>query len=153
MNPSRLTPQQALQKIRHYCAYQERCHSEVKSKLFEYGLNTVECEEIIMSLIADNYLNEERFAIQFAGGHFRNKKWGRNKIKYALRIKKVSDYCIRKAMLEIEDAAYMETLEALYAAKKESLKSVKPPLLRRKKIQDYLVQKGYEQEYIRRLLD
>lgn len=147
------TPQQALLKIRHYCAYQERCHSEVKTKLFEYGLNAVESDAIIVSLIADNYLNEERFAIQFAGGHFRNKKWGRNKIKYALRAKKVSDYCIRKAMDEIEEAAYIATLKALYEAKKETLKSVKPPLLRRKKLQDYLMQKGYEQEYIRPLLD
>lgn len=147
------TPQQALQKIRHYCAYQERCHSEVKTKLFEYGLNAVESDAIIVSLIADNYLNEERFAIQFAGGHFRNKKWGRNKIKHALRAKKVSDYCIRKAMDEIEETAYIATLKALYEAKKETLKSVKPPLLRRKKLQDYLMQKGYEQEYIRPLLD
>lgn len=153
MNASRLTPQQALPKIRHYCAYQERCHSEVKTKLFEYGLNVMESEEIISSLVADNYLNEERFAIQFAGGHFRNKKWGRNKIRHALRVKKVSDYCIRKGMEEIEEAAYVETLKDLYEAKKESLKSVKPPLLRRKKIQDYLMQKGYEQEYIIRLLD
>jgi len=88
------TPQQALPKAKNYCAYQERCHSEVKDKLYGFGLNKNETEQIISTLIEENYLNEERFAISFAGGHFRIKNWGRIKIKIALKQKKVSDYCI-----------------------------------------------------------
>ena len=80
MNPQKFTPQQALPKAKHYCAYQERCHSEVKEKLYGFGLNTKEVDQILSTLIEENYLNEERFAIQFSGGHFRSKKWGRVKI-------------------------------------------------------------------------
>jgi regulatory protein len=56
MNPQRFTPQQALPKAKHYCAYQERCHSEVKNKLYGFGLNTKEVDQVISTLIEENYL-------------------------------------------------------------------------------------------------
>ena len=96
-----LTKEQALQKLKHYCTYQERSHYEVKQKLYELGVRTNDHDEIIASLIDEDYLNEERFAIQFAGGKFRMKQWGKKKILYALREKKVSDYSIKKALAEI----------------------------------------------------
>ena len=79
--------EQALQKLRHYCAYQERCHAEVKEKLYSFGLRKQMVEESIAQLIEEDYLNEERFAIQFAGGKFRMKQWGRVKIKHELKQK------------------------------------------------------------------
>ena len=97
MNSQKFTPQQALPKAKHYCAYQERCHSEVKDKLYGFGLTTPEVNEIVSRLIEENYLNEERFAILFAGGHFRTKKWGRVKIAYALKQKQVSAYSIKNS--------------------------------------------------------
>src|SRR5690242_15375551 len=105
-----LTKEQALQKLRHYCGYQERCHSEVKAKLYELGVWKKDHDEIISSLIEDNYLNEERFAIQFAGGRFRMKQWGRVKIKYELKQKQVSEYCIKKALQQIPEEDYQRTL-------------------------------------------
>ena len=79
------TPQQSVPKIKQYCAYQERCHAEVRDKLYSFGLNKIEVEEIISELITENYLNEERFAIHYAGGKFRMKQWGKNKIKQSLK--------------------------------------------------------------------
>src|SRR5690606_33190020 len=96
------TFEQALQKIKQYCAYQERCHSEVRDKLYSFGLRQSEVEEMITLLIVENYLNEERFAIHFAGGKFRMKQWGKHKIKQALKLRKVSDYCINKALKDID---------------------------------------------------
>jgi regulatory protein len=147
----KLTPEQALQKIRHYCAWQERCHAEVKEKLYNYGLRKPEVETIIASLIQDNYLNEERFAVQYAGGKFRMKKWGRNKIKYALQQKQVSDYCIKKALKEIDEDQYEETLRELLKEKYDSLKK-EQYLLRRKKTTDFLIQKGYEHNLVQRIM-
>ena len=85
-----LTKEEALQKLRHYCTYQERSHFEVKQKLRELGIRPGDQDEIIASLIEDDYLNEERFAIQFAGGKFRMNDWGKKKIYYALKEKKVT---------------------------------------------------------------
>ncbi len=60
-------PQQALQKLKHYCGYQERSHAEVKEKLYSFGLYKNDVETIISQLIEEDYLNEERFAKLFAG--------------------------------------------------------------------------------------
>jgi regulatory protein len=143
---------QALQKAKHYCAYQERCHSEVKEKLYSYGLYKKDVEELISNLIEENYLNEERFAIQFAGGRFRVKQWGRVKIRYELKQKGISDYCIKKAMKEIEDADYEKTIQKLFAAKLKTLATEKNSFIKKRKLQDYLLQKGYEPAYIQPLL-
>jgi regulatory protein len=142
-----LTPEQALQKLKQYCAYQERSHSEVKEKLYELGVWKKEHDEIISKLIEENYLNEERFAIAFAGGKYRMKQWGRVKIKYELKQKQVSEYCIRKALKQIDETEYLTTLKKLAEEKYKSLKS-EQYLVRKKKTMDFLLQKGYESSLI-----
>lgn len=152
MQSSKLTPDQALQKARHYCAYQERCHSEVKEKLYGFGLHKADVETLLSQLIEEKYLNEERFAIQFAGGRFRMKQWGRVKIRYELRQRQISEYCIKKGLAAIDEEAYDETLQKLFDEKLRALRSEKNIFIRKKKIQSFLVQKGYETELIRELL-
>ena len=152
MQDQKLTPQQALPKIKQYCAYQERCHSEVKEKLYGFGLHKNDVEDLVAKLIEENYLNEERFAIQFAGGRFRIKQWGRVKIKYQLKQKQVSDYCVKKALNAIDDAEYLKILEKLAVLKYNSLKSEKNFFAKRKKIQDYLKMKGYETDLVNDML-
>jgi regulatory protein len=148
----RLSLEQALQKARHYCAYQERCHSEVKEKLYSFGLRKPDVEEGLSRLIEDNYLNEERFAIQFAGGRFRMKQWGRIKIRYELKQKQVGDYCIKKALAAIGEEDYDRTLSRLAEEKWSQLKK-EGSFIRRQKLQAWLVQKGYEMDKIRQTLD
>lgn len=147
-----LTKEQALQKLKHYCGYQERSHAEVKEKLFALGVWKKDHDEIIASLIEENYLNEERFAIAFAGGKFRMKQWGRVKIKYELKQKKVSEYSIKKAMKQIDEQEYRSTLKKLAEEKYKSLKS-EQYLVRRKKTTDYLMQKGYENDLVREAVE
>lgn len=142
------TKEQALQKARHYCGYQERSHSEVKEKLYSLGLRKQEVEESLSQLIEEDYLNEERFAQQFAGGKFRMKQWGRIKITHELKQKQVSPYCIKKAMKEIDESDYLKTLEKLAAQKWQTLKSEKNIFIKLRKTQDYLLQKGYENDLI-----
>ena len=113
MQKKYLTKEQAIQKLKHYCSYQERSHSEVQQKLWDLGVRKAEHDEIIASLIEDDYLNEERFARQFAGGKFRMKEWGRKKIYYGLKEKGISDYLIKTAMKEINEEAYRKILGGL----------------------------------------
>lgn len=147
MFKKQLSKEQALQKLKQYCAYQERSHHEVKSKLYDLGVWKKDHDEIIAALIEDNYLNEERFAIAFAGGKFRMKQWGRVKIKYELKQRHVSEYCIKKAMKEIDEATYLATLTRLAEEKYAALKG-EQYLVRKKKTQDYLIQKGYELDLV-----
>lgn len=148
-----LTLQQALPKAKHYCTYQERCHSEVTDKLYGFGLNKEEVEQIISTLIEENYLNEERFAVMYAGGHFRTKHWGRIKIKYELKKKRLNDYCIKKALKSIDNSAYIKTLNRLAELKLKTLKDEKNLFIRKKKLQDHLLQKGYESDLIREIVN
>lgn len=143
----KLTKEQALQKLKHYCAYQERSHSEVKEKLYALGVWKKEHDEIISTLIEENYLNEERFAIAFAGGRFRIKQWGRVKIKYELKQKQVSEYCIKKALKQIDEEDYIKVLDKLAKDKYDSLKA-EQYLVRKKKTMDYLMGKGYEMDLV-----
>jgi len=146
MQQEQLTPGQALPKIKQYCAYQERSHSEIKDKLYGFGLRKNEVEEILATLIEENYCNEERFAEQFAGGKFRMKQWGRIKIRRALQEKRVSEFSIRKALLQIDRDEYEKTIGKLAEAKWKSLSRERNIFMKMAKARDYLLQKGFESD-------
>lgn len=152
MYKKQLTKEQALQKLKHYCAYQERCHSEVKDKLYQLGVWKKDHDEIIAVLIEENYLNEERFAVAFAGGKFRIKQWGRVRIKYELKQKQVSEYSIKKAMKQIDEEEYLSLLNKLAKEKYVALKN-EQYLIRKKKTMDYLAAKGFEADLVRKALE
>lgn len=146
-----LTQEQALQKLRHYCGYQERCHQDAIEKLFQLGVRRNWHDEILATLIEENYLNEERYAIQFAAGHFNSRQWGRKKILFALKEKRISEYCIKKALKQLDEADYLKSLKDLAEKKYESLKNDQY-LVRKKKTIDFLLQKGYEYELVTQTL-
>ncbi len=148
----KFTPHQALPKIKQYCAYQERCHAEVKEKLYSFGLYKNDAEKLIAQLIEENYLNEERFALHYAGGKFRMKQWGKVKIKYALKQKQVSDYSIKKALKEINEEDYMAALNKLAEQKLKTLKGERNIFIKKRKLQDFLLHKGYESDLVREVV-
>ncbi|HEX5025805.1 MAG TPA: regulatory protein RecX, partial [Agriterribacter sp.] len=101
----------------------------------------------------EDYLNEERFAIQLAGGKFRMKQWGKKKIEQALKEKQVSSYCIKTALAQIDEADYRKTLDRLAEKKWQVLRAEKNIFIKKRKLQDYLLQKGYEYELIREVIN
>src|SRR5699024_2360006 len=141
------TPREALEKLKHYCAYQERSHKEVEEKLHQLKVWGEDADEIISNLIQENFLNEERYAQAYVRGKFNMKKWGRNKIRYALKRNQISDYCIKKGMQEIDEEDYLKTLSVLTRKKYETLKK-EQHFRRIQKTRAYLVRKGYEYELI-----
>ena len=138
-----ISKQDALARLQKYCAYQDRCHQEVRSKLVEIGIYGDDLEEIIVDLIQDKFLDEQRFALSFARGKFRYKKWGRTRIRRELKMRDISDYCMKKAMAEIEEEDYIQTIQTLLTKKNQEVKE-KNPFKRRKKLADYVIGKGYE---------
>ena len=141
------SPKEALIKIRDWCAYQERCQQEVRDKLYEYGLKTDDVENIIAHVISENFVNEERFAIAFAGGKFRIKKWGKVKMKQELKARIISDYCIKKGLAVIDSTDYIKTLKKVIALKEKSI-TEKNHLKKKQKLIRYALSKGYEQDLI-----
>lgn len=139
-------------KAASYCAYQERCYKEVEDKLAEWGIYGTDAGEIMIKLSEQNYLNEERFAQAFAGGKFRVKKWGRNKIRQELKQRKVSDYCIKKGLAEIDDNRYIETLTEVAREKWDTTKQTNI-IAKRYKVYQYLSSRGFENELINPILN
>lgn len=145
--PKNYTPQEALIKAAAYCAYQERTQQEVRSKLYSYGLEFEEVEEIIIRLCAEKLIDEERFARAFARGKCNLKRWGRRKILLGLKAHQISEYCIRRGMQEIDPDVYWQNLLYL-AEKKNRTEKESNPALRRHKITQFLLGKGYENDLI-----
>jgi regulatory protein len=143
-----LSLEQALQKARHYCGYQERCHRDVQEKLYSFGLRKKDVDQALATLIEEDYLNEERYAVQYAGGHFRLKSWGRVRIRYELKQKQVSEYCIKKALAAINEEDYVKTLVRLAEEKAETLAGEANLFVRRQKVREYLLRKGFEADRI-----
>ena len=146
-NPGAIGREEALTKIHRYCAYQERCHSEVRNKLSEFGMWGEDSDNIMAQLIQEGFLNEERFAKMFAGGKFRVKKWGRLKIRRALEEKYVSEYCISKGLEEINETEYLAALKNIIHTKDASLDE-ENIYTRKNKISKYAAGKGYEPELV-----
>jgi len=141
------TPEEALEKLERYCAFQERCHQEVRSKLLKLGIYGDDLEAIIAQLISDDFLNEERFARTFARGRFRIKKWGRKRIEQELKRRAVPAYSIRKGMEEIEEDEYLRVLAEQAEKKAASLKE-SDAYIRKNKVARYLIGRGYEPQLV-----
>lgn len=150
--PVKITDEKiARAKAEHYCAYQERAQQEVRNKLYELGVWPSVTERIISELIADNFLNEERFAKAYVKGKFNQKSWGKIKIKQGLKLKNIPLVLIKKALNEIADDDYLLTLQKLLN-KKDATLTEKHPFKRRYKLQQYAMGRGFESDLVAKVL-
>ena len=138
------THEQALEALQHYCAYQDRCHKEAREKLYELGYYGDETELVIVDLIKEKYLDEERFARSYARGKFKMKRWGRYKIRDGLKKRQLSAYCIKKGLSEIDEGEYYTTMCNELLRRNEAEKAGQHPYLRRRALADYMFKRGYE---------
>ncbi len=138
---------EALQKLRNFCAYQERCHKEVVQKLGEMGMMDAAVNQIVVSLISDNFLNEERFAFSYARGKFSQKHYGKVRIQRELKLRDIHPKLIQKALDQIDSTDFDDAFEILADKKWESLKN-ENALVKKKKFFDYMVYRGWETERV-----
>ena len=138
---------EAIQKIEYFCAYQERCHEEVISKLWTMKMDSDEIDQIMAHLIAENFLNEERFASSFARGKHRIKHWGKIRIVNELKFRNISQTLINTALKEITPEEYLETFHTLAERHWESIRE-KNTLKKRKKFCDYILRRGFESNLV-----
>lgn len=139
-------------KVENYCAYQERSQQEVRDKLYRLGLHRAEVEQTIAQLIEDGFLNEERFAKAFVLGKHRMKKWGRFKIKQALKLKSVSEPLIKIALTELDEDEYRANLKEIIL-KKSALSKATDPYQQKMQLMQYGYMKGYEKDLVLSVLD
>lgn len=144
---SALLYHEIVQKMEYYCSYQERCHAEVTQKLFNFNLTTAQRDELLVHLIEQGFLNEERFAKLFSISKFHQKKWGAKRIANELKQRHISDYLIRMGLKEIPPEEYKTTFDQLAEKTWETIHE-KNQLKKRKKFCDTLLRKGWESDWI-----
>ena len=139
--------QEIKQKLEYYCVYQDRCFKEVDEKLKSFFLIEAAKEEILIHLIENKYINEERFACSFVRGKHSYKNWGKIRLVNELKFRAISATVIKIALKEIDESHYLETFEVL-AAKHWGSISESNLMKKRKKFCDYFMQKGWESELV-----
>ena len=137
----------AIEKLKNYCAIEEKCTYDVKQKMKDWGLHNKAQDYIIEELIHESYINEERYSRSFCRGKFKIKKWGKMKIINELKKKYISTLCINKGLEEISDTEYLNELNMQYQKKKNSLNE-KSYFIKKRKITTYLINKGYESNLV-----
>lgn len=145
------TVEEAQKKLEHYCSYQERCHDEVIQKLRSFNMIPQAIDVIVVHLIDNNFLNEERFACSFARGKFRIKHWGKRRITNELKSRNISKYNIDQALKEIPEDEYLETFHMITDKLWDSTQETNI-FKKKKKVMDYLLRKGYESNLIQEKL-
>jgi regulatory protein len=138
---------EAIHKIEHFCAYQERCHQEVVQKLRTMKMDSEEIDTIMVHLISENFLNEERFACSFARGKHRIKHWGKIRIVNELKSKKITQTLINSALKEISPEEYATTFHTLAERNWESIRETNL-MKKRKKFCDYMLRRGFESNLV-----
>ncbi|QBO58342.1 regulatory protein RecX [Chryseobacterium salivictor] len=139
------------QKLVNYCVYQDRCHQEVEQKMWDYLLIPEAKEEILLYLMKENYLNEERFTRSYIRGKFYMKSWGRNKIRNHLKFKGVPEKLINSCFNEIDEDDYHKTLAKLFLSYHSKIKGLQAYQKNSKTIK-YLMGKGFEYEEIMQVM-
>ncbi|WP_185194785.1 regulatory protein RecX [Chryseobacterium cheonjiense] len=147
MEKKSFTFEEIKQKLVNYCVYQDRCHYEVEQKMKEFLLIDEAKEEIMLYLLQENYLNEERFTRSYIRGKFYIKHWGKTKIKIHLKQKQVPEKLINVCFDEIDENDYKKTIRKIYEdyySKQKGLKEYQ----RKSKTIKYLMSRGFEYEKI-----
>ena len=152
MTKKSFTVDEIKRKLENYCVYQDRCHKEVEQKMREYFLIPEAKEMILLSLMKDNFLNEERFAQSFARGKFRIKSWGKQRIVRELKFRDISTYNIKTALKEIKEDEYIATIYRI-TENRNAVISEPNQYKRKKKLVDYLMRKGFENELIFKVVE
>jgi len=148
MNPKKShTIEEAKRALERYCVYQDRCHKEIVSKLYDYRIIPETHDTIIVHLIEHNFLNEERFAKSFARGKFRIKKWGKQRIIRELKSREISTYNIKTALKEIDEDEYISVFNELALKRFEAI-TEKNKQKKRRKLADYLLYRGWESNLV-----
>jgi regulatory protein len=135
-------------KIEHFCAYQDRCVFEIQTKLQDYNLSKENQNKLIDYLVAEKFLDEKRFAESFVSGKFKIKMWGRQKIKQALRLKKVDEQLIQTAIFSIDDDDYLRVVRNLIVKKWNELSREKDEWIKKSKTIRFLQSRGFESDII-----
>ena len=143
MQKKPLTPDQVLDKMAKYCAYQERCVKDVKDKLKTFDISEEEKTKILDYLLDNRFVNDNRFAKAFVRGKVNQSGWGVNKIRFHLIQKGIDKDIIDEAIGQTDNEVYRQRLIDILKAKSKTIKA-NSDFEKKRKLAAYAMQKGFE---------
>lgn len=133
----------SLDKAMNYCSRSEHCIEDIRQKLWDWKVPEDEHEKIITTLIDNNFINEERYAVAFVKDKFHFNHWGRIKIRMMLKTKKIGTAIIDDAISCIDDDEYFEVLRNLIEKESTRVKAT-TGYERKSKLLRYVANRGFE---------
>ena len=143
-----LTPDQVLDKMAKFCAYQERCVKDVKDKLRTFDISQEAKDKILEYLMENRFVNDERFAKSFVRGKINQSGWGVNKIRFHLIQKDIDKDIIEEALGQTDEEVYRQRLIDILKAKSKTVKA-ENDFEKKRKLAAYAMQKGFEAALVR----
>jgi regulatory protein len=145
MIPPAFSKEQIIFKLEAFCAYQERCTQEIRTKLERLGADESLSQEVIKHLIENRFLDDKRFVEAYVQGKLRIKKWGRQKIKAALFQKRIDAKLIQEGIYSsISDEEYQLVMESLIERKNRELSAEKNAQIKKQKLMRFLLSRGFQ---------
>ena len=138
-----LTPDQVLDKMAKYCAYQERCVKEVRDKLKTFDIAEEDKTKILDYLLDNRFVNDERYAKAFVRGKVNQSGWGINKIRFHLMQKGIDKELIDEALGQTDEEVYRQRLIDILKTKSKTVKAASD-YEKKRKLAAYAMQKGFE---------
>ena len=138
-----LTPDQVLDKMAKYCAYQERCVKDVRDKLKTYDIPQEDRDRILDFLLDNRFVDDERFAKSFVRGKVNQSGWGLNKIRFHLVQKGIAKDIIDEALGQTDEEVYRQRLIDILKTKSKTVKA-ETEFEKKRKLAAYAMQKGFE---------
>ncbi len=109
----------ARQALERFCARRERAPSDVLRRIHSFGLSSDESQALWAHLVRERYVDEQRFARAFSTDKLRLERWGRLRIRQALRQRGISESAIEQALQELDPEEYAEAFRRLVAQKRQ----------------------------------
>jgi regulatory protein len=136
--------QQAKNKAARYCVGAERSPHQVLIKLQLYGLELEDALVALESLKEANFTNEKRFVSAFVNDN----NWGKIKIAIELRKHKINSSLIEEGLSTLDPSNYELKIEELIDQKWGQLQTEEKFLVKKKKICQFVLSKGFESHLV-----
>ncbi len=142
----------ALKKAMALCASREYCNEDIRIKLDSWGINNQDADKIINKLIAENFINEKRYAEAFVKDKYHHNKWGKVKIGSQLRAKKIASEVINSALAAVDEDQYRQNIRDILDSHRKFIKAKNQYDLKGKLLR-FGLSKGFESHLLYDILN
>ncbi len=150
--PKKRSAEEALASLMRLCARAEKSSGDARRLMRGWGVEPAAQESVLRQLIAQRFIDDERYAAAFVREKVNLSGWGAYKIRAALARKGVEERIINAALQNIDSAKSAEQLSQRLQRKMRTTKAASEYELKTK-LMRYGASLGYDFETVREAVD